>query len=294
LVRPSPLLDDLSQKKIRKADFEKALEKTEGLPSWMKWRFLDQLYEGKWDGNWRWQQLFQELEKDSLQSETVRLFHLWNQPFLPTYTNDEWAQICPSEVERKRYQLHVEGKGQGDLLCFYHKNPIEGQPFFRPLAYYPAFDHFVYDTKVAFCSPHCCKNYIQETKEIKYQDVLVDIQVCATRRWNYPFHIQCAPPVSILPCFSDIQLIETKKKVNDSAPPRNDLVLLKRMLVSKDFIPPRNEREFQLCLSMNSSVFQFVFPPFAVLQHYLYPCHKDIYPFSNSDKSIKMGIPQQF
>ena len=204
------------------------------LPFWMKWRCIDDCYEKKeilqWKETWF---NFDELKKKNQckhQERTYELFQKWNQNFIPCYKNDEWAQICPDEITLAQYgqlvqqQQHQKGEIPNStttvmnkkyklVKCYSCKKILFEQPFFFPLEYYTSVDQFVFETKFCFCSPQCCRKWLQEQKEFDYREFSILVAACTKRRWNFPWAPQCAPPVAILPVYSDPSFSPFEEKV---------------------------------------------------------------------------------
>ena len=264
--------------------FEECYEKTKGLPHWMRWRYIDFLL-GQSPAarqSWDWRKWFTEdLPKQSHQTTTLRLWQTYGL-YIPWYTDDEWAQILPDATFEKRYFAVLHGKES--LMCFVHKAPVQ-HPFFRSLAFYASMDHLVFDTRQVACSPFCVKTWLCETRDVRYEEELVYLQEVSSRRWNYNFAVQCAPPVSILPPYSNFRVADDilDKYTPSTRAARHEkfeeIYQLEQMCLSNPFRPPQTVQEFELCASLNCTVFQWIFPPFAPQKCFLYPRMTDIYPF---------------
>lgn len=260
------------------------------LPFWMQWRIIDAISEYP-TLHAEFFSRFQTSGSEKSQSRTRELQKLWNLSYLPKYTNDEWEQLCPNENALHRYkQLATRQRVLSDktlILCYYCHNAIHDHPFFRPLVYYPPFDKFVFDTKVVYCSPSCCKTWLHEQREVRYQDELIPLQECVCSRWNFSWAVQCAPPISILPCFSNFKILSDQSSNSTSSfsyPKQKsqkgeyEFEILRYLLAGENqCIPPRNYEEFNLCISLGSTVFRWIFPPFSTEKCILFPTKDDIY-----------------
>ena len=219
-------------------------------PFWMRWRLFEAA-----------------VTIASLQTTTTA-----HEPFLPSYSQDEWKQICPTQEHKNRYLALTRGDTR--IRCYYHKGWFTHVPFHTINENYVSSDHFSFETRFCFCSPNCAIQYTKKSQpNVLPYYILNGIQAVVLKRWGFHFRVCDAPPMELLYPFSGCPRHEEKDIPDFTKLPARSWIpwIEKLVFIRRDYseieasispeLCPSSIHLWNLYLGLNSYLFTIFVPP---------------------------------